>query len=54
MPIISGTIVDQRDHVFITLFCPERLRATALLSNFWSTAGPFFADLVISIYSPGV
>src|SRR5512136_2305766 len=48
-PIISGTTVDQRAHVLITVFWPERLTASTFFISFWSIAGPFFADLDIML-----
>src|SRR4030042_1938229 len=52
-PTISGTMVDQRDQVLITVFSPERPSASTFFSSLASTAGPFLIDLdILLLTSP--
>src|SRR5947199_2979100 len=39
---MSGMMVERRDHVRITVFLPDSLRASTFLSRWSSTNGPFF------------
>jgi hypothetical protein len=48
-PIISGTIVDLRDHVFTTFFSFRPLSASTLLRSGASTNGPFFNERPIGV-----
>src|SRR3954465_2576632 len=41
-PIMSGMIVERRDHVLITVFLPDSLSTSTFLSRWSSTNGPFF------------
>src|SRR5271154_1914787 len=51
-PIMSGTIVERRDHVLITFFS-LRVFSPATLSRKWpSTNGPFFSERPIDSLSP--
>jgi hypothetical protein len=43
-PIISGRIIDLRDHVFIGLLFPLWLLSRTLFSKWWSTNGPFLIE----------
>src|SRR5580704_15068630 len=43
-PTISGTIVDRRDHVLITLFSFRSLSTSTFFWRWPSTNGPFFRD----------
>jgi hypothetical protein len=43
-------MVDERAHVLIIAFSPERLSASTFLSSLASIAGPFLVDL--DIYFP--
>jgi len=52
-PTIWGRIVDERDQVFITVFCPERITASTFFISLALIAGPFLVDLDISsLYLP--
>jgi hypothetical protein len=48
-PIISGTIVDRRDHVFTTFFSFRELSASTLFRRGASTNGPFFNERAIAV-----
>src|SRR5258708_19856127 len=52
-PIISGTIVERRDHVFTTFFS-LRVFSPSTFSRKWpSTNGPFFSERAIdSLFLP--
>src|ERR1700730_17798940 len=43
-PIISGTILDRRCHVFTTFFSFRALSASTLFRRGASTNGPFFSE----------
>src|SRR5689334_296668 len=43
-PIISGTMVERRDHVFTTFFSFRALSASTLFRRGASTNGPFFSE----------
>src|SRR5688500_1256191 len=47
-PIMSGVIIDRRDHVLMTDFFPESFIFRTLSSRCESTNGPFFSDRGIS------
>src|SRR6201993_3553148 len=47
-PIISGTIVDRRDHVFTTFFSFRAFRPSTFSRKWPSTNGPFFVERAIA------
>src|SRR5512136_1344798 len=47
-PTISGTTVDRRDQVLMTLFSPPRFIVSIFSSSGVSTKGPFLSDLLIA------
>src|SRR5487761_1375303 len=48
-PTICGMIVEARDQVRSTIFCPLRINASTRLISFSSTYGPFFVDRDIAV-----
>src|SRR5690348_5345396 len=48
-PIISGTIVERRDHVFTTFFSLRAFIASTFTRRWSSTNGPFFSDRGIGL-----
>src|ERR1700722_11665386 len=50
-PIISGTIVERRDHVLTTFFSLCALSASTLIRRWPSTKGPFFSERAIRFLS---
>src|SRR5207245_5642460 len=54
-PIISGTIVERRDHVLITFFSLRVFSPSTLTRRWPSTNGPFFIERAIDslfLHSP--
>src|SRR5215467_14466995 len=47
-PIISGTIVDRRDHVFTTFFSFREFSPSTFSRKCPSTNGPFFSERAIA------
>ncbi len=47
-PIMSGTIVDRRDHVFRTFFSFRAFRPSTFTRRWPSTNGPFFVERAIA------
>src|SRR5260370_8613281 len=54
-PIMSGTIVERRDHVLITFFSLRVFSPSTLMRRWPSTNGPFFSERAIDslfLHSP--
>src|SRR5512136_1759212 len=53
-PTNSGTMVDRRDHVFMTFFWPVLFASSTFFCRWSSTKGPFFIerDICCFLFSP--